>query len=90
MSEQITNNILMVRPANFSYNEETASSNAFQTKATKLSKNEVKNLAIKEFDLFVDKLTIHQSPLNLMLFFQIIGRLIMRTTLLLPTQCRPK
>ncbi len=56
MSEQITNNILMVRPANFSYNEETASSNAFQTKATKLSKNEVKNLAIKEFDLFVDKL----------------------------------
>lgn len=53
---QTTSNILMVRPANFGFNEETADSNAFQSKDQHLAANEIKQKAIEEFDAFVDKL----------------------------------
>jgi len=53
---QITNHILMVRPANFGFNEQTAASNAFQSAKTKLSKSQIKKKALKEFDTFVKKL----------------------------------
>jgi hypothetical protein len=53
---QTTSHILMVRPANFGFNEETAASNAFQTKDESLSHAEVSRLALAEFDAFVDKL----------------------------------
>ncbi len=53
---QTTNHILMVRPANFGFNEQTAESNAFQTNDTSLSQKEISKKAITEFDAFVEKL----------------------------------
>ncbi|MEL6256936.1 MAG: arginine deiminase-related protein [Bacteroidota bacterium] len=53
MTKQITAHILMVRPANFGYNAETAENNAFQKNDQSLSKEEIKKRAIEEFDAFV-------------------------------------
>jgi hypothetical protein len=55
-ANQITNNILMVRPANFGFNAETAENNAFQTNDGRLSVEEIKSKAIEEFDTLVTKL----------------------------------
>ncbi|MGB1248232.1 MAG: arginine deiminase-related protein, partial [Chitinophagales bacterium] len=52
---QSTNNIMMVRPASFQYNEETAVSNDYQQKPS-LSKEEVLAKAQEEFDQMVDLL----------------------------------
>ena len=49
----------MVRPANFGYNEETAKSNAFQSKDENQSVEEVQQKAIEEFDAFVAKMKAH-------------------------------
>jgi len=46
----------MVRPANFGFNPETASNNAFQINDTSLSHPAIKAKAIEEFDQFVQKL----------------------------------
>jgi hypothetical protein len=43
----------MVRPASFGYNWQTAATNAFQTNDPILSKEEVQEKAIREFDSFV-------------------------------------
>ena len=56
MSQQTTSNILMVRPANFGFNEQTAANNSFQTKNKVLTNEEVQQRAIREFDNFVEKL----------------------------------
>ncbi len=53
---QTTSHILMVRPANFGFNEETAASNAFQTNDNTLTSAEISKLAVAEFDAFVEKL----------------------------------
>ncbi len=53
---QTTSHILMVRPANFGFNEETASSNAFQSNDKLLSNAEISRLAVAEFDAMVAKL----------------------------------
>ncbi len=53
MHEQITDTILMVRPANFGFNEETAVNNAFQTNDTSVEAADIKQAAIAEFDHFV-------------------------------------
>ena len=53
---QTTSNILMVRPANFGFNEETAASNAFQSKVDELSDTTASQKALQEFDTFVAKL----------------------------------
>jgi hypothetical protein len=53
---QITDTILMVRPANFGYNTETAGNNAFQTNDKSLSGKEINARAQAEFDEFVAKL----------------------------------
>lgn len=50
---QTTSNIMMVRPANFGFNEETADNNAFQTRDNSLNINEIKEKAVAEFDNFV-------------------------------------
>lgn len=50
---------MMVRPANFGFNEETASNNAFQTNDTSLTSGEIQALAVKEFDALVATLTDH-------------------------------
>lgn len=56
MKSQTTSNIMMVRPSHFGYNPQTAENNAFQTKETKLSADEIKHIAQQEFDGFVGKL----------------------------------
>lgn len=56
MQQQITEHILMVRPANFGFNPQTAKNNAFQTNDTSLDINTIKTKAIAEFDQFVNKL----------------------------------
>lgn len=55
-AKQITNHILMLRPSNFGFNEQTAASNAFQTQSYELSKREIRSRAVDEFDAFVGKL----------------------------------
>jgi len=49
--KQSTSEILMIRPVNFGFNEETASSNAFQNRGAE--KNGVQELALAEFDSMV-------------------------------------
>ncbi|MEZ4951488.1 MAG: arginine deiminase-related protein [Saprospiraceae bacterium] len=58
MSEtrQTTDHILMIRPANFGFNPETADSNAFQSKDNQLSGDLIQKMAEEEFDLFVETL----------------------------------
>lgn len=51
--KQTTRTVLMVRPANFGFNEETAVNNAFQTNNTALTTDEISKLALEEFDNFV-------------------------------------
>lgn len=55
---QITDTILMVRPAAFGPNEQTASTNFFQS-TSGLSKKEIHQLAMNEFDNMVDILRSH-------------------------------
>ncbi len=57
--KQTTSNLLMVRPANFGFNPQTAVSNAFQTKAKSEDKLNIISEAIKEFDGFVNKLKLN-------------------------------
>ncbi len=56
---QTTNRIIMVRPANFGYNTETADSNGFQNKELGLSSQKIIENAITEFDEFVKLLRGH-------------------------------
>ncbi len=56
MRIQNTRHILMVRPANFAFNEETAANNAFQSRDLRLSPSEIRRQAVREFDSFVKKL----------------------------------
>ncbi|MEM0993707.1 MAG: arginine deiminase-related protein [Bacteroidota bacterium] len=53
---QITNTVLMVRPAHFGYNPQTAANNAFQSAETQLSTTEIQILAVQEFDQMTQKL----------------------------------
>lgn len=55
---QITNHILMIRPANFRMNEETAINNYYQKKLEEFSSDEIQAKALKEFDALVDKLKV--------------------------------
>lgn len=54
--EQITDTFLMVRPAHFGYNEDTATSNVFQTLDLSLTREQVEERARQEFDTFVHTL----------------------------------
>jgi hypothetical protein len=54
MTKQTTSHILMIRPVNFGFNEETAESNAFQNRHAE--KNGVQEKALKEFDAMVKTL----------------------------------
>lgn len=56
MRQQTTPHILMVRPANFGFNPETAENNAFQSRDHLLSADEMRRNAMLEFDRFVDTL----------------------------------
>jgi len=50
---QITNHLLMIRPVDFKFNEQTAANNKFQVASLE---NDVQNQALKEFDGFVELL----------------------------------
>jgi len=52
----ITDTIMMVRPANFGFNLETAANNSFQTNDQSLTTKEIRERARNEFDAFVVKL----------------------------------
>ena len=58
MTKQTADTILMIRPASFGYNAETAASNVFQG-SVPLSEQEVQQKAVEEFDAFVDQLRAH-------------------------------
>ena len=58
MNHQTTHSILVVRPASFGYNEQTALSNAFQNRLT-IEVGKINQLVLEEFDAFVDKLRAH-------------------------------
>ena len=51
-TKQLTDTILMIRPADFGYNEETALNNAFQKKSDATYEH-ISNLAKEEFDRMV-------------------------------------
>lgn len=53
---QTTSHILMVRPASFGFNAQTAASNAFQNQIDTLTQTEIASKAQVEFDGFVAKL----------------------------------
>lgn len=53
---QTTSQVLMVRPANFQYNEETGGDNMFQTSKTDLSGDDIRKIAQIEFDNAVEEL----------------------------------
>lgn len=55
--KQSTSNILMIRPASFQFNYETAQSNEFQTNIEDLGKEEILRTAQQEFDKMVTELT---------------------------------
>ena len=53
---QITNNILMIKPVSFRYNEQTAVNNHYQKTLTNLSSEEVQIKALLEFNTLVERL----------------------------------
>ena len=55
-SKQTTNHLLMVRPAHFAFNEETAGSNAFQHRSCDSASNDLQRQALEEFDGYVSLL----------------------------------
>lgn len=62
---QTTNNILLIRPANFVFNSETAESNAFQNQLSK-SKESINQKVIEEFDSFAS--TLQSLEVNTFVF----------------------
>jgi hypothetical protein len=50
---------MMIKPANFGFNAQTAVNNSFQSKSEEQSKNEIRDLAIAEFENMVEKLRVH-------------------------------
>lgn len=52
-SQQSTNTIMMIRPVRFSYNTQTAESNAFQSLDTSCEPDSIQEKAVQEFDNFV-------------------------------------
>jgi hypothetical protein len=57
---QSASQVLMVRPASFQYNTQTAQSNEFQVNLEGLSKNQILTKARGEFDTMVAELTAHK------------------------------
>lgn len=53
---QTTSEIMMIRPASFAFNQETAISNLFQKEEASIKPEELQERAVAEFDAFVAKL----------------------------------
>ena len=60
MSKQCASHLMMVRPASFQFNAETAVSNAFQKKPEVLSPAQINRKALEEFDNYVARLRANQ------------------------------
>lgn len=58
-TRQSTNAVLMIRPAHFGYNPQTAANNAFQQNDPTRSATEIAEKARKEFDLMAESLSNH-------------------------------
>jgi hypothetical protein len=56
MSRQLTSHIMMIRPANFGFNDQTAANNAFQSREEISDAMSLREIAITEFDRMVDVL----------------------------------
>jgi len=56
----IASSILMVRPASFGYNAETAANNVFQSAAKHIPATEIQKKAVQEFDGFIKTLHKHK------------------------------
>ncbi len=56
MIQQITNTVLMIRPASFRMNEQTAVNNYYQKEIASVSDETIQFKALQEFDAFVDRL----------------------------------
>lgn len=63
--QQTTSHILMIRPANFGFNEQTAQDNAFQQDDSRYSSKQIRERAIEEFDAFAQLLQL--SGVNVIL-----------------------
>ena len=59
---KIASTILMIRPASFGFNAETAANNVFQTAPETLTQQQVQEKAVEEFDNFVD--TLHKKKID--------------------------
>lgn len=57
MNHQCTSTILMIRPASFGYNEETAQNNVYQHKPVITELTNIQQQALNEFDAFAQKLS---------------------------------
>ena len=55
-SLQCSDTVLMIRPANFGFNAETAENNAFQSDVSDLQPSKIAELAVTEFDGFAKML----------------------------------
>lgn len=64
--KQTTNHILMIRPATFRLNEETAVNNYYQKESEKLTKQDANQLAQQEFDQLVSAL--RNAGVNVIIF----------------------
>lgn len=64
--ERITSSIMMVRPANFGFNQETAENNAFQKRDEGLPPEDIHAKALLEFDHVVTKL--RQAEIEVFVF----------------------
>lgn len=51
---QVTDTIMMIRPASFGFNEQTAKNNVFQSEDSTLSQEQISAKAIEEFDKMVE------------------------------------
>jgi len=54
--KQLTNNIMMIKPVSFRYNEQTAVNNYYQKVLDDLTSNQIQEKALAEFNDFVTKL----------------------------------
>src|SRR6266581_4486493 len=50
---KIASTVLMIRPANFGFNAETAANNVFQTSMQTITQKEIEKKAVEEFDKFI-------------------------------------
>lgn len=66
MSKSFSSNILMIRPAKFAFNAQTAGNNAFQKENQSLSQLEIQKRALSEFDGMAD--ILRKAGVNVLVF----------------------